>query len=101
GRRLAFQRRQRHELGRGGLARRFRRRRHGGVGIEPGNARAELTELVAQLPVRLGEALETAGHAPGPNERREGKDERGGGNQPVEGQQTAYLTERLATVSTA
>jgi len=73
-----------------------------GVGrLETGHAHAELSVLVPELPVRLGQALEPLGHTSGPEERRGGNKERSDGGQPVKGQQTSYLSERLATVSTA
>ena len=70
-------------------------------GLESGKPRTQLTMLVTKLPVRLCEPLEPFGRAPGTNECHEGEDDRDADERPLEGQQTSYLTERLATVSTA
>jgi len=69
--------------------------------IEPIQARAQLTMLVPQLPVRLGEAFEAFGKATRFGERRNRREDRYRGDQPLKGQQISYLIERLATVSTA
>src|SRR5205823_1858003 len=100
--RLSLQRRQGHERGRAlrlvrvGWALRGEVRR-----FEPRHARAQLSMFVAQLPVRLGQPLEPLGHPAHLQERRGGEKERDAGQKPVQGQQTSYLIERLATVSTA
>jgi hypothetical protein len=69
--------------------------------LEDRKSSAQLTVLVAKLPVGFGEPFEPFRGASGPNERRECKGNSGAGKQPLEGQQNSYLIERLATVSTA
>ena len=69
--------------------------------LEPRESRAQLSVLVAQLPVRLAQTFEPLGHPPDAGERPEGQEEGSAGEQPQKGQQNAYLIERLATVSTA
>ena len=82
--------------------RRLRRAAGCGVGgLEAGHPGAELPVLVPEFPVRLGQPLEPPGGPARPEDRHDGKQEGGGRNQPVKGQQTSYLIERLATVSTA
>jgi hypothetical protein len=75
--------------------------RRGVGGLETGHPGAELSVLVPELPVRLGEPLEPLGRPARPEDSHNGKQEGGGRDQPVKGQQTSYLIERLATVSTA
>ena len=69
--------------------------------LEPGHASTELPVFVPEFPVRLGEPLEALGHPARPQECGGGKKERDGRGEPMKGQQTSYLIERLATVSTA
>ena len=86
-------------LSRDRLVRRAARRRVGRLQTRhPG---AELSVLVPKLPVRLREPLEPLGGPARPEDRNDGKQEGGGREQPMKGQQTSYLIERLATVSTA
>src|SRR5437773_299659 len=96
-----FQRRERHKGGRGALPGRIGRRRGRRLRIEARNPRPKLGMLVAQLPIGFGEPLETPRQPARPDERRTGGQKGRDGCQPVKGQQTSYLSERLATVSTA
>jgi hypothetical protein len=57
--------------------------------------------VVPQFPVRLCEPLKPLVRAARPDERGGGDDRGGERHQPVKSQQTPYLIERLATVSTA
>jgi hypothetical protein len=68
--------------------------------LEASHARTQLTVLVAQLPVGLGEPLEPARDAPSAQNGSQGQQDRCANKQPFDSQQT-YLSERLATVSTA
>jgi hypothetical protein len=70
-------------------------------GLETGHPGAELSVLIPEFPVRLGQPLEPLGGPARPEDSRDGKQESGGRDQPVKCQQTSYLIERLATVSTA
>ena len=69
--------------------------------IESIHARPQLSVLVPELPVRLGEPFETFGEAACFGERCNRREDRYRGDEPLESQQISYLTERLATVSTA
>ena len=96
---LSLQRGQGHERVAGGsLAGSGRPALEGSSRVHP---RPQLPVLVPQLPVRFGQALEPLGHPPRSEERRGGNQEGQAGEQPMKGQQTSYLIERLATVSTA
>jgi len=89
--------------GRVGLSRgRLIRRASRSVGgLETGHPGAELSVLVPEFPVRLGQPLEPPGRPARPEDSYDGEQEGGKRDQPMNGQQTSYLIERLATVSTA
>jgi hypothetical protein len=70
-------------------------------GLETGDPGTKLSILVPEFPVRLGQPLEPLRRPARPEHSNHGKQEGGGRDQPMKGQQTSYLIERLATVSTA
>ena len=51
--------------------------------FEPGDTCTQLAVLIAQLPIRFGEAIEPSGHLPGPREGGQGDDEGCADRQPV------------------
>jgi len=69
--------------------------------LETSDARAQLPVLVPQFPVRLSQPLEPPGDSPRTQERANGKKKGCADEQPLNTQQIPYLSERLATVSTA
>ena len=73
----------------------------GSPGLEPGDPGPQLAKLIPQLPVRLGEPFQASDDPSRPEERAAGENDRRCRQEPLEGQQNSYLTERLATVSTA
>jgi hypothetical protein len=75
-----------------------------GVGLrrlERLHARPQLAVLVSKLPVRFGEPLKPFRGAARADERGDRKRDGAADQQPLKGQQKRYLSERLATVSTA
>ena len=98
--RSSFQGRQRDERRRAGPKRCLR----GGdrlIRIEAVHACTQLTVLVPQLPIGFGEPFEPFGQASRLRERSRCDEDGCNGEQPQKSQQNSYLTERLATVSTA
>jgi hypothetical protein len=69
--------------------------------IEGGDACTQLPVIVPQFPVRLSEALKASAGSPRRGQRGHRDNNSRNGQQPEKGQQTSYLIERLATVSTA
>jgi hypothetical protein len=69
--------------------------------LETGDACAQLAVFVPKLPVRLSQALEPPGDSSRAQEPADAKKEGGDDEQPLSIQQIPYLSERLATVSTA
>ena len=69
--------------------------------FQTGHACAQLSVLVPQFPVRLSQPLEPPGDSPRTQERADGHKEGCADEQPLNAQQIPYLSERLATVSTA
>src|SRR5205814_2528181 len=70
-------------------------------GLEASDARAQLPVLVPQFPVRLSQPFEPPGDSPRTQKCANGKKEGCADEQPLDAQQNPYLSERLATVSTA
>ena len=66
--------------------------------VEPGS---QLSDVVAQFPVRLSETFRPFAQAPRPKQGRQRRAQRHAGSDQLEGQQPWYVIERLATVSTA
>jgi hypothetical protein len=97
---LASERGERNERGGLGLGHglgRLPRR----LGINAVYPSPQLPVLVAKLPIGLRQALEPLGQASSSHERHDRDYGGRSGEQPLKGQQTSYLSERLATVSTA
>jgi DNA-binding NtrC family response regulator len=74
--------------GRAGSARALR-------GFEPRHSGGELTVLVAELPIRLGQALEPDGSSPHPHERKTGNSKCDNNNQGEKRQRKATLSNGL------
>src|SRR4029453_11879106 len=98
---LALQRGQRDEGGAGGARRRAVNAGRQRLGIQTVAAPPQLPMLEAKPPVGRREPLQPLGQPARPGPGRQRHDDRRTRKQPVKGQQTSYLIERLATVSTA
>ena len=72
-----------------------------GLRLKAGNPRTQLPVLVAQLPVGLRQPFEPFRHASGTKKRPGGTQAGDAGEEPLKRQQSEYLIERVATVSTA